>query len=115
MPRQDNGNGWGRDAYEVANSAMEKAEQVERDVALRFNDIKESQREARKERYSMHSENKKQMEKLASDTAVAIAGIAGRVDRLYNRAWAVAITIMLAEGSIIVAVLGWAVYRIANP
>ena len=113
--RTSNGNGWGRDAYEVANAAMEKADQVERDVASRFNEIKEAQRDAKKERETMHAENKAAIRDLETDLGSAIAAIGGRVDRLYNRAWSVAITIMTAEAVIIVGVLGWTVHRVANP
>jgi hypothetical protein len=114
MARTGNGD-WGRDAYEVANAAMEKADQVERDLAIRFNDIKDAQREAKRERETMHAENKEALRDLEIDLGAAIAAIGGRVDRLYNRAWSVAITIITAEAAIIIGVLGWAVHRVANP
>lgn len=73
----------------------------ERLCAERYERIDENQQLASVERQRMHEENKQALAKAVADTADTIASLGGRIDRLYNRAWAVAATIISAEGAIL--------------
>lgn len=71
----------------------------ERLCAERYEQIKENQRNATKERHKMHEENKAALSKAVDDTTATLTAVAGRIDRLYNRAWYVAGAIISIEGA----------------
>lgn len=82
------------DAYSLAIDVMQRLDRHEETCGERYARIEQNQRDARDERRDMHKENK------------------DRIDRLYNRAWAIAGIIILGQMSVIVGVIAFALTKV---
>lgn len=101
----------GRLALDKVNELEHKHLGHERICAERYEQIKEAQRAAKEERAKMHEENKQALANAVASMAATTAGTDGRIDRLYNRAWAVAGAIMTGQA----AILAYLIKRMIDP
>jgi hypothetical protein len=90
------------EAYMVADAAMKKIEEHAKDCKDFRRDLRDQQERSNRERLEMHVANQAALGSMKSSILTEVTHVAGRVDRLYNRAWAVAFTIMGMEGAALI-------------
>jgi hypothetical protein len=89
---------------DIARMALNEIRAHDGLCTVRYAVIEKNQNEAKQERKDMHQANQN-----------ALLTLGGRVDRLYNRAWAVVGAIIGIETLAIIGVIAWAVHKTATP
>lgn len=91
-----------KEAYVVANAAMKIAEDHIKDCKDFRRDLQQQQQKSSNERLEMHIANQAALGSVKTAILAEVEHVSGRVDRLYNRAWAIAFTIMGLEGAALI-------------
>lgn len=86
----------------LARAAAEGLKEHQRDCAEFRRDLRNNQERAAQERQQMHAANQNALQTAKTAILVEVQAVHSRVDRLYNRAWAIAFGIMGLEGAALI-------------